>query len=50
MMKSLESQLLDANKTIAELGTQFDDEQARAVDADIKHQVNNDIIACGGGR
>ncbi len=44
LVKLFESQLNDANKKIAELGAQLDEEHARAADADKKHQVNADII------
>jgi hypothetical protein len=43
-VKLIESQLADASKKIAELGTQLDEAQARAADADREHQVNDGII------
>ena len=45
-MKLLEAQLADASKKIAELGTQLDEAQARAADADREHQVNESIVIC----
>ena len=48
MMNALESQLSDANKKIAVLGTQLDEAQARAADADREHQVNESIVVCDG--
>ncbi len=46
MMNALESQLSDANKKIAVLGTQLDEAQARAADADRDYQVNESMIVC----
>jgi len=45
-VKLLEAQLADASKKIAELGTQLEEAQARAADAERKHQVNESIAIC----